>query len=75
MNSHRNRRPVMPEENARTNNPPITATDTGRVSFLKKVLQRGTITIPADVLEAVGVEEGDIVEFEVVRIYRKAPQK
>jgi AbrB family looped-hinge helix DNA binding protein len=39
--------------------------------FIKKILERGTITIPSDVREAVGVEEGDIVEFQIVRIVKR----
>jgi AbrB family looped-hinge helix DNA binding protein len=40
--------------------------------FVKKVNERGVVTLPTEVREALGVEEGDIVEFEVLRIARKA---
>lgn len=39
--------------------------------FIKKILERGTITIPSDVREALGVEEGDIVEFQVLRVVKR----
>lgn len=39
--------------------------------FIKKILERGTVTIPSDVREALGVEEGDIVEFQIVRIVKR----
>lgn len=40
--------------------------------FIKKILERGTITVPSDVREALGVEEGDIVEFQVLRIVKRS---
>ena len=40
--------------------------------FVKKVNERGVVTLPTEVREALGVEEGDIVEFEVLGIARKA---
>ena len=42
--------------------------------FIKKILERGTITIPSDVREAVGVEEGDIVEFQIIRVVKRGPE-
>ena len=42
--------------------------------FIKKILERGTITIPSDVREAVGVEEGDIVEFQIIRIVKRSDE-
>lgn len=39
--------------------------------FIKRILERGTITVPRDVREALGVDQGDIVEFEIVSIVRK----
>jgi AbrB family looped-hinge helix DNA binding protein len=42
------------------------------VRFIKKVGERGTVTIPNDVREAMGVQEGDIVEFEIHGIAKKA---
>ncbi len=39
--------------------------------FVKKVNERGVVTLPTEIREALGVEEGDIVEFEVLRIARK----
>jgi AbrB family looped-hinge helix DNA binding protein len=39
--------------------------------FVKKVNERGVVTLPTEVREALGVEEGDIVEFEVLGIARK----
>lgn len=42
--------------------------------FIKKILERGTITIPTDVREALGVEEGDIVEFQILRIVKRSDE-
>ena len=50
------------------------ATHGGRsMRFVKKVNERGVLTLPNDVREALGVEEGDIVEFEVLRVVKKRP--
>lgn len=43
--------------------------------FIKRILDRGTVTVPRDVREALGVDEGDIVEFEIVTIVRKKEEK
>lgn len=76
--NHRARRPqrhVDERETEVVDEPPSTTEKPVRVSFIKKIISRGLITIPADVLEVLGVAEGDIVEFEVVRILRRAPSK
>lgn len=39
--------------------------------FLKRVNDRGTMTLPAEVREALQVEAGDIVEFEVIGVVRR----
>lgn len=39
--------------------------------FIKKILERGTVTVPSDVREAIGVEEGDIVEFQIIRVVKR----
>jgi AbrB family looped-hinge helix DNA binding protein len=40
--------------------------------FIKKILERGTVTVPSDVREAIGVEEGDIVEFQIIRVVKRS---
>lgn len=40
--------------------------------FLKKVGGRGTVVLPSDLREAMDIEEGDIVEFELVGVVRRA---
>lgn len=40
--------------------------------FLRTVHMRGTMTLPNDIRAALGISEGDIVEFEVHRVVRKA---
>ncbi|MEK6975346.1 MAG: AbrB/MazE/SpoVT family DNA-binding domain-containing protein [Candidatus Thermoplasmatota archaeon] len=40
--------------------------------FLRTVHTRGTMTLPNDIRNALSISEGDIVEFEVVRVVRKA---
>lgn len=42
------------------------------VRFIKKILERGTVTVPSDVREAIGVEEGDIVEFQIIRVVKRS---
>lgn len=40
--------------------------------FVKKVNDRGVVTLPTEIREALDVEDGDLVEFEVLRVVRKA---
>lgn len=42
--------------------------------FIKKIVERGNVTIPSDVREALEIDEGDIVEFEIVSIVKKTPK-
>lgn len=39
--------------------------------FVRKVNDRGVLTLPSEVREALDVDDGDIVEFEVLRIVKK----
>ena len=39
--------------------------------FVRKVNVRGVLTLPSEVREALDVSDGDIVEFEVLRIVKK----
>lgn len=39
--------------------------------FVRKVNDRGVLTLPTEIREALGVEEGDIVEFEVLGVVKK----
>lgn len=39
--------------------------------FSKKVAGRGNLTVPTDIRNALDIDDGDIVEFEVVGIVRK----
>lgn len=39
--------------------------------FVKKINERGVVTLPADVREVLGVEEGDIVEFDILGVVKK----
>ncbi|MHB1261057.1 MAG: AbrB/MazE/SpoVT family DNA-binding domain-containing protein [Thermoplasmatota archaeon] len=43
--------------------------------FVKKITDRGVLTLPTEIREALSVEEGDIVEFEVLRVVKKAHAK
>lgn len=43
--------------------------------FVKKVNERGVVTLPAEVREALGVDEGDIVEFDVLGVVKKKGQQ
>lgn len=39
--------------------------------FLKKVAGRGNVTLPSDIREAMGIEDGDIIEFQIVGVVRR----
>ena len=39
--------------------------------FLRKVGRRGVLTTPNEVREVLDIQEGDIVEFEVVGVIRR----
>jgi bifunctional DNA-binding transcriptional regulator/antitoxin component of YhaV-PrlF toxin-antitoxin module len=39
--------------------------------FSKKVAARGNLTVPTDIRDALDIEDGDIVEMEIVGIVRK----
>jgi bifunctional DNA-binding transcriptional regulator/antitoxin component of YhaV-PrlF toxin-antitoxin module len=41
------------------------------VRFAKRIGQRGSLTLPSDVRTALNLEEGDIVEMEIVSIVRR----
>ena len=38
--------------------------------FVKRVNERGNVTLPAEVRAVLGIGEGDIVELEVVQVLR-----
>jgi AbrB family looped-hinge helix DNA binding protein len=40
--------------------------------FVKRVGERGVVTLPTEVRDMLDVAEGDIVEFEVLRVIKKA---
>jgi AbrB family looped-hinge helix DNA binding protein len=40
--------------------------------FLRTVHHRGSLTLPSDIRDVLDIKEGDVVEFEVLRIVRKA---
>lgn len=39
--------------------------------FIKKIVERGNVTVPSDVREALGIQEGDIVEFDIITVVKK----
>lgn len=39
--------------------------------FVKRINDRGVVTLPAEIREALDVEEGDIVEFEVLKVIKR----
>jgi bifunctional DNA-binding transcriptional regulator/antitoxin component of YhaV-PrlF toxin-antitoxin module len=39
--------------------------------FIKRVSDRGTVTLPSDVRRALDVDEGDIIEFDIISIVRR----
>jgi AbrB family looped-hinge helix DNA binding protein len=43
----------------------------GAVRFVKKITDRGVLTLPTEIREALNVAEGDIVELEVLRVIKK----
>lgn len=40
--------------------------------FIKRVSERGVLTLPTEIREALDVQDGDLVEFEVLRVVKKA---
>ncbi|HUR25815.1 MAG TPA: AbrB/MazE/SpoVT family DNA-binding domain-containing protein [Candidatus Thermoplasmatota archaeon] len=42
-----------------------------QLRFVKKITDRGVLTLPTEIREALNVAEGDIVEFEVLRVIKK----
>jgi AbrB family looped-hinge helix DNA binding protein len=40
------------------------------MKFVRKVGKKGSITIPVELREALDVQEGDIVEFELVAVVK-----
>ncbi|HUR61087.1 MAG TPA: AbrB/MazE/SpoVT family DNA-binding domain-containing protein [Candidatus Thermoplasmatota archaeon] len=40
--------------------------------FLRTVHNRGSLTLPSDIRDVLDIQEGDVVEFEILRIVRKA---
>ena len=43
--------------------------------FLRKVGQRGSLTLPSELREVLSIDEGDIVEFEVIGVVRRSATK
>lgn len=39
--------------------------------FVKRVNERGTTTLPNEVRQALDIRQGDLVEFEVLRVIRR----
>lgn len=39
--------------------------------FVKRISERGNVTLPSELREALGVGEGDILEFEVIGVVKK----
>ena len=40
--------------------------------FLRKVGQRGSLTLPSELREVLSIDEGDLVEFEVIGVVRRS---
>ena len=40
--------------------------------FLRKVGQRGSLTLPSELREVLSISEGDLVEFEVIAVVRRS---
>ena len=40
--------------------------------FLRKVGQRGILTLPSELREVLSIDEGDLVEFEVIGVVRRS---
>lgn len=43
--------------------------------FLRKVGQRGSLTLPSELREVLSIDEGDLVEFEVVGVVRRSSKR
>ena len=42
--------------------------------FIRKIGTRGILTLPVELREVMDIAEGDLVEFELLAVVRKAPQ-
>ncbi|HUR24874.1 MAG TPA: AbrB/MazE/SpoVT family DNA-binding domain-containing protein [Candidatus Thermoplasmatota archaeon] len=40
--------------------------------FLRTIGQKGSLTLPSEIRQVLDVQEGDILEFEVVGVVRRA---
>lgn len=40
--------------------------------FTKRVVTQGHVTVPSDLRDALGIDAGDLVEFQIVGIVRRA---
>lgn len=41
--------------------------------FVRKVGQRGIMTLPVELREVMEIQDGDIVEFEILGVVRRGP--
>lgn len=41
--------------------------------FTKRVVAQGHVTVPSDLRSALGIDAGDLVEFQVVGVVRRLP--
>jgi AbrB family looped-hinge helix DNA binding protein len=41
--------------------------------FVKKISDRGTLTVPRDVREALDLKDGDLVDVQIVRVMGRRP--
>ncbi|MEK6986284.1 MAG: AbrB/MazE/SpoVT family DNA-binding domain-containing protein [Candidatus Thermoplasmatota archaeon] len=41
--------------------------------FVRKVGQRGIMTLPVELREVMEIQDGDIVEFEILGVVRRVP--
>lgn len=45
----------------------------GEMRFVKKISDRGTLTIPSDVREALDLKDGDLVDVQIVGVVGRRP--
>jgi len=42
---------------------------------IRKVAKSGQVSLPPEIIEVMGIEPGDIIEYEVIKIVKKASPK
>lgn len=45
------------------------------MQFAKRIFERGIFTVPEEIREVLDIEQGDLIEFSVLRVMRRKPRE